>query len=84
MDDMYDLTIEVISDFLEKESFSMKELERKIKEKGAPMRVAPTLSVRDYLFELQGDGIIVFRPSKNKFQKVTALSNDLNLTPLLV
>lgn len=76
MKDIYDLTLGVISDYLKKDSFSVPELEDSIHNIGAPMRVAPAYTVKDYLFELQNDGIIKFRPSLNQFHKVVRINNN--------
>lgn len=66
MRDIYDDVQDIITDYLNMEFFKVSDLENKIRENGSPMRVAPCVTVNDYLDELEMNGTIKFEYKKEK------------------
>ena len=60
MPNTFKVTNKLVLSYLGQESFRLSELEEEIYSIGAPMRIAPAYTVREYLNDLQEDGFISF------------------------
>jgi len=56
MKDIYDASLKIISENISKGNFFLKDLEKEILKSGSLMRVAPGVTVKDYLDELVYEG----------------------------
>ena len=65
--DIYDPVNEEISAHIAQGSFNLTDLENAIRAKGAPMRVEPGHTVREYLSELVAAGILRVDDDQNTF-----------------
>jgi len=62
----------------ESERFSLEELNRDIKIQGGGKKIAPGITVQDYLENLQEKGLIKYNPSEKMYVVVSNFLNNPN------
>ncbi len=69
MTDIFELTNSLVNQFVNSNGFKLSELENAIEKANAPMRVAPTYTVRNCIEDLVDEGYIRFNYQTNRFSK---------------
>lgn len=68
MCDYYNKSRKIVLDFIEqKDGFSLSELQAEIMKQGGAMRVAPSITIKDYLSEFEEAGILGYVPKDGKY-----------------
>jgi len=63
-----DIAKKVVDERIAKgEDFSLKEVQDEILSKGGILRVAPTVTIRDYLKNLEEKAVLKYNPSKDNY-----------------